>query len=229
MNDNIHAIIFKPFQDISGITSFWSETCEMFAVAQHPAEGKTKRIHCHILIINPSKKRNAYNEDLHKFFPGINGKSDFRLCIKTQDTKEPIRLKPGLRYILKGDISRLRFSKNISKELLDEAIASWVNLPTEIKPKSERTDWDIINDMKKDLFELKIIKPRLFTQDDNRYSTDYIISTSQRSDFIKVINKHLRLNKKKTSIHDIERWIVTLMREDYNQPFWDKLFSKLDI
>jgi len=121
MNESIHAIVHKSFEDLSGLTHFWSSQSEALAVAQHEADDETPRIHCHFLIINPSRKRNAYNEDLKKFFPGINGREDFRLNVKTQKSKEPIS-RQGLWYLMKGDGNALKFQKNFSPAEVEEAL-----------------------------------------------------------------------------------------------------------
>jgi len=209
------------------LASVWSNVCDSFAIAEHGADEQVPRTHTHSLIIEPEHDNEWFRKTIKATFPGINGRKDFRIFTKTQEEKLPIS-RQGLRYLAKGDSSRLKLIKLFSKEEVDTAVASWVNTPTETSSDS-RTDMDIIDEIKDELMAKNIIKNREFFPTESSLVTSYTFQSHMKTDFIKILNKHLRINKKKTNLFELERWVVTIMREDPEQPLWSKIFSKLDL
>jgi len=232
MNENIHAIIHKAYNDLSGLVQFWGTQCEALAVAQHDADEDTPRTHCHMLIIQPVKKRNAFNEDLKKFFPGIDGRVDFRLTVKTQKEKNPIS-RQGLWYLLKGNKNALNFQKNFSDLEVEEALKYFD--PGQAKPepnpktKKEKqiTQFEIVEEIRE---KLQLSNTELInytsdvttTQHNFKHTYDNIMNT-----ILTTLDKY----KIKTGMYDIERWFITVVRVDsnYRDSIKAKIFSKLSL
>jgi len=213
MNENIHAIIHKPFEDLSGLVKFWDTQCEAIAVAQHDKDSKVPRIHCHILIINPVKKTNAFNEDIKKFIPGHDGRKDSRLSIKTQNEKKPIS-RQGLWYLVKGQESRLKFSNNFSNQEIEDAIKLYdpnKAKRTSDKPKNEKKEkkpnqWEIIEE----------IRSKVLNKNDPKDIWDIMIN-------------QLEFYQIRTGMFDLEKWFVTIQRTDkeISNALRHKIISKL--
>jgi hypothetical protein len=231
MNENIHAIIHKAFIDLSGLVQFWGTQCEAFAVAQHEADDDVPRTHCHMLIIQPIKKRNAFNEDLKKFFPGIDGRADFRLNVKTQKDKLGIS-RQGLWYLLKGDKNALKFQKNFSELEVEEALKHFDPGQAKREPipktkKETKTQFEIVEEIRE---QLQLSNTELVnytsdvttTQHNFKHTYDNIMNT-----ILTTLDKY----KIKTGMYDIERWFITVVRVDtvYRESIKAKIFSKLSL
>lgn len=231
-NPNIHAIIHKPYDDIKSLVSFWNTQCEAFAVAQHDKDKKIPRIHCHILIINPFKKKNAFNDDLKKFFPGINGRSDFRLYITTQKEEKPIT-KIGLWYLLKGQESRLKFQNNFSKQEVEGALAYWQSRPSKGNATPQDKESKVKEPTQREIVQLireklNIKESELLEDYQSVSRTEYL---RRYEEIMEVILNELDRYGIRTGMYDIERWFITVVRRDaiFRKQIKDKVFSKLSL
>lgn len=231
MNEtNYHTIIHRPYSDLSAVSLLWSETCSSYAIAEHEADEKVPRTHCHILMLGCRHLKDYYQKKLGKEFPGIDGRKDFRFNTQTQEDKKPITI-DGLWYLPKGDINRLKFYNNISEHEVQEAVAKY-NPPkstTTEKPKTDKVNqWQII----------KEIRDKLNMSHIDLTSVQYAdVSTSQSSfsqnysHIIDVIIDVLDHHEIKTGMFDIERWFITVVRKDasWKEQIKDKIFSKLRV
>lgn len=125
--NNYHAILKHPYNDISGVAQHWASRAHTFMVAEHPAEGKTKVVHCHILIIGSPVKKNELRKKAKEIYPALSGDSRILESYTDISGTKTTPDKSGATYLLKGEISRLKFSKNFSQEELDKAVSAGYN------------------------------------------------------------------------------------------------------
>ena len=107
---NFHACIFLPYVDASGIATVWASKCDKLAIAEHPAEGQTKRIHIHLLISGSHVAENRLRELLKETLPGMN-RGNYWIASKTKKEKLPVGERETLVYMLKGQKMRLKFQR----------------------------------------------------------------------------------------------------------------------
>lgn len=230
-----HGCIFMPYQDLSGVMSIWAEKCDTFALVQHPADGKTKRVHCHILLGNPHVEKDSLQKVMKR--RGINpGKNDHWIVdkvIRGEFKGQKYTVPDLLKYMLKGKL-RLETSKNISPAQVEEAISSWVELnlststtSTKSSKKEASTHYDVIQN----------IKAKALKEHSEWFDYQLTIDTACFGyEFEKVtIKDHHRLfyfmcselNKARirTSNNELERFYVTLIRQFANGT--ETLFSAI--
>lgn len=125
-----HGIIHREYSIIKDTMFIWKTKCKSFAVAQHEADDEVPRVHCHILISEPSIQRDRFNEILKEKLPDLQGRKDFLILTKTVKKKGkpsvPYELEPLLEYMMKGDKSRLKMLENISPAIVEKNEKSWV-------------------------------------------------------------------------------------------------------
>lgn len=229
MNENLHVILFHPYDVVKDLCQEWASKCQTFAVAEHPAEGNTQRIHCHVLIIEPTVKREALDRAKRKLFPTWKGTTDSKIMTSVQSSKDPIS-RQGLWYLMKGQKDRLKFYKNFSELEVEEALKyfdpgqakreSQLKKSEKIKQKSL---WDITSDIRSEMIEKDLITSYDYQEHTCQFPNPYDKNIKL------IIVKHLEINKRLVSMYDIEKILVSLMKLNTDAPFWTKLFSKLDL
>lgn len=123
------------YEDLRPLINVWETKCESMVVVQHPPDGKTKRIHCHILIDSASGEnwfREAGKATIGEFFK----RGNYWLALRVQKGEfagKPISRGHTLVYMIKGKYE-VKFAKNFSKEELDESRLLWVD-----SAKSDKT------------------------------------------------------------------------------------------
>lgn len=145
--------ITRPYQDISGALHEWANDSTHFIVAQHDADEKVKQTHVHIGHWGCSVKDEALkrrfktktglqlsgNEDWkwkYKRFP--DGLPDWECDFVQPANAKDNEIFKYLKYLIKGDLARVKYVKNISTALLEAARDAWVdsvkndNSPAEI-------------------------------------------------------------------------------------------------
>lgn len=122
----LHLIIFKCYNDISGVMQHISGLSDNILLGQHPAEGKTKRIHCHAMVVG-YKYTKQHMIDLlsQRIFGGESGRGNFSVLEKTvQRPRVNYDEEILATYILKGEISRLQIT-NYTEEFIQRIITLW--------------------------------------------------------------------------------------------------------
>lgn len=122
----LHLIIFKCYNDISGVMQHISGLSDNLLLGQHPAEGKTKRIHCHAMVVGYRFTKQHMIDLLSKqIFGGESGRGNFSVLEKTvQRPRVNYDEEILATYILKGEISRLRIT-NYTEEFIQRIITLW--------------------------------------------------------------------------------------------------------
>lgn len=136
-----HGCIFTQYTAIQDVISVWEKKCDRICVAEHPADGATKRIHCHILIESSQdveRFRESGKEVMKEFFK----RGNYWFATKVQKGEhagKPIDFDLGLVYILKGKFAP-KYSKNISDELLENSRQGWVDSAKDDTPEKSPLD-----------------------------------------------------------------------------------------
>lgn len=141
--------ITRHFKDISGALQDWSDRSQVFIVSEHDPDEGCKKTHVHLGIWNCEVKDEALkrmfnsktglqlsgNKDwawVHEEFKkGLPDWEDIEidpiLGLPRLDTEAKKQNFKYLRYLIKGDLSRIFLVKNISTALLEAASNSWVS------------------------------------------------------------------------------------------------------
>lgn len=125
-----HAIIHREYDALTSCFDVWKTKCHEFAVAQHEEDDQVPRTHCHILIGSPTIQRDRFNEILKEKIPDLEGRKDFMILVKTVKSKGkpsvPYDVDELLKYLAKGDKTRLKCVENISPARVETAVDNWV-------------------------------------------------------------------------------------------------------
>lgn len=138
----LHGCIFAPYEVCKDIASVWAEKCTSLLVAEHPADGKTKRVHCHFMIDTTLADDNPFREAGKKCMKEFFKRGNMWIASRVQKGEHQGQvLDKGkvMVYILKGKYAP-KFLKNISDQEVDEARQAWVEKvnsdePAEDSPK----------------------------------------------------------------------------------------------
>lgn len=126
---NLHVRITRRYEDLSGVFLQWSDKCADMIVVEHEPQKheKDKRIHCHILLVNPTVQNEQLQKPLRKM--QLAGNTDFYFNTKVASGKfkgKPIERDLTATYMIKGRYA-VNFSKNFSKEEMEAFRLSWVD------------------------------------------------------------------------------------------------------
>lgn len=216
--------IRMPFNDVSGVAELWAKSCSSFAIAEHPAEGKTEHVHVHMMLVNSSLKINTLQKQMKKMgvSPGKGKHWISETVIEGEYAGERYRRNYLLKYLLKGSETRLKWVKNISPAEVEEAVSSWVEpvLGNDTKAKSSKkkdtqTYYKVCQEI---LAKAKSSHPEWFRSAiTNYYAEDEDEFTLQRQYYRNIWDlmiKELNTRGIRTSINELERFYTTMMRND---------------
>lgn len=136
----------RHYDDISGGLQEWCDLSERFIVAEHDPDSGCAKTHVHIGMWNVRLQDEALkrrfrsktginmsgNKDWawdHKEHPdGLpNWEEHVRLPEMIVPTKNSMEIFNYLKYLIKGDLSRVKLVKNIPNDLLEAAKEAWVD------------------------------------------------------------------------------------------------------
>lgn len=107
--------------ELSLLFNVWAESCEKFAVIEHPADEEVSQTHCHFLMINCKfDTPEALKRRFQEIYPTETRKGN---ALWAWTHKDPVD-ETFLNYMVKGEYA-INFSKNISKEEVEKARLSW--------------------------------------------------------------------------------------------------------
>jgi len=230
-------IIHLSLNDLSGNNTLQSlqDYCESFAVCQHEPDDKVPRIHCHLLIHNPSVKQNQLQKTYKALNPSL-GRGDHMIMTLTQEEpRKPYNRFLLLRYMIKG-VHAVHFVKNISTEEVEAARASWNSVVVReprvsLKDSQVKTHYEVMTDIIADAKSKNgIYSYELVADYEGNLDMNWVIKDHDR--LWDVMLRHLDLNHVRTSIHELERFYVTMTRGDlkvrnkYKDNIFSKIFSK---
>ena len=122
-----HGYIRRPFKDISGIVTAWSNKCERLLVGEHDPHDEETSTHCHILISNSTVKKEQLQRIQKEFLPGLakNEHWIMELTIgKKNKPRVPYKTSLLAPYVMKGAAEK--FNHKFSDEELEMSREAWV-------------------------------------------------------------------------------------------------------
>lgn len=151
--------VTKPYSDISGILPKWFNISSHVLCCEHEADESVRQTHLHLGIWGCDVKEEALkrklNDELesklsgnpgwswvHKEYPqGLPAWQEIPVVngIAQPGNRDQQQNYHYIRYCIKGDLSHVKFSKNISPALLEAAAADWA------APKKERSQPEVIH------------------------------------------------------------------------------------
>lgn len=165
--NNYHAILKHPYSDVSGVVKCWASRAQALLAAEHPAEGQTEKIHVHVLVLGFPVKKNEMRKKAKDIFPALSGDSHIYDYYEDDDKVRHTPDRKGAIYLLKGEMPRLRFSKNFSQEELDKAVSEGFNpnkaKTSNITAKSKKTERRVLyEEMMKELPDVSYSSQQVF-------------------------------------------------------------------
>lgn len=221
-------------------------------VVEHEADDKVSRTHVHIWMYRSKyKTAEQYKRQFRKELPqfnDMNGNSLWSWSI-TRHYKEPDCSIIGYMLVRGDEPPFTLLDPKFNKAYTSEEIATHVRNRIDFllkhsgtirtagapsgsargadktREKKPRTDWEILDDMIKDL------ESRPHTTHLKQVAEGLInVPVWSRQEIQKVISKHLDDNKKKAAIHELQRWVATLMRrlEGHYDQLWESVWHRFD-
>lgn len=218
---NLAPLLRIPFYDVSGIWEKWSTHAERMIVYEHEADPEVTSTHCHFLMINVNVSVETLKREFRRQYSQYFEKTDGRELWAWVNKKKDIPDTGFITYMSKGVLSP-KFVKNFSQEEVDTLRDKWVNPITKVvevsaKPKKEvkekvKTHWQIMTDIRAELSKIENFK-----LDVDPLTGQVVNMSSYKFDTLyKITVKHLNKNEVRTSRNELERFIVTLIRDDVN-------------
>lgn len=202
-----------PYQDLSGVIKVWAETCQTVVVYEHSADEEVPTTHVHLIMMG-SKYATAeqYKKIFYKMIPSeLKGNELWSWTHK----KFPVPNLSFLTYMSKGILQPI-FFQGITYEDIEELRKTWVNPASQtiskdavVKSKGEqtKTHWQIMEDVMEDIRS----RPK------DRMTREASLTASYTFETIyDTVIRHLRINKVRTSRNELERFVVTIARDDDN-------------
>lgn len=146
-----HACIFVPYAELQPVVNVWEKKCFSMLVVEHPADGKTKRIHCHILIETESGE-NWFRDEAKKIMSEFIKRGNYWIATRVQKGEHAGKMldkHATIVYQLKGKYTP-NFVKNITDQELEESRQAWVESDKADKTgdNTERIIVDIVKQFK---------------------------------------------------------------------------------
>lgn len=195
-----------PWSDLSGVATLWANYCDRFIAYEHEADAKVSRTHCHFLMIDCKVKEEAF-----KRMSKLPGRGNEFWKWATKETPD----ESFITYLSKGKL-REKFKKNFSDQIVEERRGLWVEHEPSKKPvslkkvKEEKgSHWELIMKIWNEIKE----NPRIVRQVVDREGA-IAHEIHNHSLAFDIMNKHLNENKVRTSRNELERFYVSIMRQD---------------
>lgn len=214
-------------------------------VAEHEADEIVSRTHVHIWMTGSKyKTAEQYKRQFRKVLPQFNDLGGNALWAWT--TKHPATDTYVGYMLVRGEYPDQKLlTPMFRKGFTDSELGELVRLRIEVikekprgwersteppsasksKEKKPRTDWEILDDMIKDL-ESRPHRTHLKQVSEGLIN----VPVWSRQEIQNVISKHLNDNKKKAAVHELQRWVATLMRrlEGHYDQLWETVWARFD-
>jgi len=225
-----HVVILKPYVDVSGLVldldKFGNVLC-----GQHSPDDEDKTVHCHIMC-NTDKTAEAIRKRI--VVHSLSGRGQYAILTKTKKLREVYDEFKLAVYILKGERDNLRYNKGYSNEFIEAALDAWQPLPVKAdinldkKSKSESKDTKTHYQLIKEIYTKASKTTRLVRDEFGNLVSENCIENSVATWHLmcKVLND----NHVRTSSHELERFYVTLLRQDplHQEDLYNNLMRKLN-
>lgn len=215
MADVLHVVIHQVYSDVKLL--HLEDCCERILIGQHDADESISRTHCHVMLVKCSITHEAIRKRIAS--AGFGGRGNYSILTTARDED-----KLGI-YILKGD-RRIAQQFSYTEEQILKWVAQWISYPPATKKnskpnqnsesKNSQTHCEIMSAILAETRALEGIWERInriVTDDDGRMMEEEWVCKNRRLVF-NVMLKHLAKNHVRTSKHELERFWVTMMRDE---------------
>lgn len=213
-----HLLVRKAYADVNA--DFWkwlSVNTDDVLIGEHPAsdddEDGEYGIHCHVMIVNLKVTDKALDSCRKRY--GLQGENSrlLKVTVKTRQKYDEDKL--GI-YIIKGDETQAK-AYSYPIERIKAWAEGWVVHPKnsssgETKPKSDGTHWDVILDVWKTLQDTPDIWEEYL--DFNQKGITRTLNDTGKDVAYNLMVDALNAKKIRTSRNELERFYVTLVRQD---------------
>lgn len=218
-------VVKQPYESVKALEL--SAYADNVLFAEHGADGSTKRIHTHVVLDGVKVGRAAIEKRIKKF--GYGGRGNYAILTECKDIKEPYDRDKLCVYVLKGN-------KDLCKQTTysDEQIVQWVsqwqgfgkrpaekliNHPAKSAlPKPDMSHWAIMEVIREETRSHPGVWTEInqITTGDDGLVQEPMWVCNNRKHVWNVMIKHLTKHKIRTSKNELERFWVSMMREEQN-------------
>lgn len=224
-----HVVVLKPYVDVSGFVLDLEKFGNVMA-CQHAPDDEDKTVHCHIMC-DTDKTAEAIRKRI--VYHHLDGRGQYAIMLKTKRTREIYDDYKLAIYILKGDRANLKYVKGYSDDYVETALKDWrqpvvkADVNTDKKTsndKDTKTHYQLI----KDIYAKAPKTNRLVRDEFGNLVDEHCVENSVATWHLmcKVLNE----NHVRTSSHELERFYVTLLRQDplHQEDLYNNLMRKLN-
>lgn len=224
-----HVILRRRYEDVSGFVVDYATRASSVVCCEHVPDSAEKTVHCHV-VIDTENCAEAIRKRINVFKLG--GRGQYAIMTKTASERLPYGRRELLKYVLKGlnrqqpQESFLKYSLGVSQNEIDAAVQEWdVRKPETVATddKKGKTHYALIKEIyaeaKKDVRIVRDEFGNLINEEcvENSLATWHLMC------------RKLNENEVRTSSHELERFYVTLLRQDplHQETLYTKLMKKL--
>jgi len=200
--ESIFGRINRPYEELVELLDSWKQESEMMLVYEHTPDDGCKTTHCHILCINITRRKQLYDRQIWKDLK-LSGSANFGF------DKYKAGL-PTIAYMSKG-IFEPKVNKSFDPTLIEEEKKKGFIKDTKEKSTKAKKEvhWDIIEAVKKKANVHNVLKK-------DEFGYPISIPSYNFDNVYDLLMKELAVRKVRTSSHDLDRWLTTILREDYS-------------
>lgn len=222
-----HVIVRKPYTDASGLVMDLEKYGNILC-GEHEPDDTDKMIHCHIMC-DTDKSAEAIRKRI--VVHSLNGRGQYAIMEKTEKLREVYDVFKLAVYILKGKRETKRFCKGYSDEFIEEAIKAWRPQPVKADinlDKKDMKDTKTHYQLIKEIYAKASKTTRIVRDEFGNLVNENCIENSVATWHLmcRVLNE----NSIRTSSHELERFYVTLLRQDpqHQEDLYNNLMRKLN-
>jgi hypothetical protein len=214
----LHVVLRKPYEAIKAFVEWVKDNVSNYLVGEHEADPDINTTHCHILLEGLKVSKEALRKQILKVSPG---QGQYVIMEKTQKTRLPYdRNFLGI-YILKGKCHTAN-STSFDEVQLALWASKWVDTKSSeklSKAEKESTIWDVLMNARK--LMSKDWKMGVHNE------LNHCVDNTRANWFI--MNQELNRARIRTSLNELERAWVTLLRQDtkHQSDFYDTIQNKI--
>lgn len=224
-----HVVLRRGYEDISGFVVGLGSAGDILC-CEHTPDAEEKTIHCH-LVVESSVTAEAIRKRIK--IAGLDGRGQYAIMEKTKKTRVPYGRNELLKYVLKGlerEIPRqssLKYSKGFTEIEIEEAKMTWI--PSKLtseedeEKKSSKTHYSLI----KEIYAEAPKTTRLVRDEFGNLINEQCVENNVGTWHL--MCKKLNENEIRTSSHELERFYITLLRQDplHQENLYTNLMKKM--
>ena len=216
--ESLFGRINRPYEEIKELMLSWADEALAFLVYEHTPDDGCAKTHCHILARSIKPRKRLYERAIWKNLK-LEGSKDFGFDKFKED-------KNTIPYMTKG-IFDPKLVKGYNQDFLDKQKLAWTEPKKEsIKAKVERkqaTHWqliELIRERYNEAIKTSSVQHKTtengkqFTLGVNEHNNIQITQPLCFDTMYHTLIGVLEEKKIRSSTHDLDRWMTTLLRTD---------------